>query len=298
MSETRTNSEILTEYNLNWNVRKARLSFEDENGVYLPTGEFGLIRSDNNKCLGVAKEGYHPFQNENVLNVLRNFADKYDLPFHKGGTLGGGKRIFFLLNVGISKVGNEGIRDYIFAANSFDKTCQMCFGYTNTVISCQNTFNRVMKYDVSYKFRHTLNGEEKILELPGLFEAHLGFRQQINETYQKMEGIMIPSGLTEELIAYLTNTDVLATNLNTAEFDDLSTRKKNIISQLNNDINGEINAKGNSLWGLFNGITWYANHSRTVKKSNTKDESILVGTGHKLMNDAFDFLEEKVAILS
>lgn len=294
MSTQLSNTEILSQYDLNWTVKKSRLHFEDENGVFIPTKDFGLVRSDNNVCLGVAKEGYHPFQNESILNTLREFGNKYDLPIQKGGTFGGGKKIYFLLNVGGGNIGGEKTREFIFAANSFDKTCQLSFGYTNTVISCQNTFNRVMKYDVEYRFRHTANGEEKILELPGLFERYLGFKQETNATLEKLSGVYVTAEVMESLVAHLTDTDILAVNGLTEGFKELSTKKKNIITQLHRDIRSELNAKGETLWGLFNGVTWYANHSHTVKKTNTKDESILAGTGHNMMNKAYDFLAELV----
>jgi hypothetical protein len=45
-----------------------------------------------------------------------------------------------------------------------------------------------------------------------------------------------------------------------ADITTLSTRKKNILSDLEVNIMGEIQDKGGNLWGLFSGITKYTTH--------------------------------------
>ena len=45
-----------------------------------------------------------------------------------------------------------------------------------------------------------------------------------------------------------------------ADLSTLSTRKKNILSDLEVNIAGEVQDKGGNLWGLFSGITKYTTH--------------------------------------
>lgn len=287
----KTNATILNDYNLNWEVQKSRLFFQSEDGNYHPTQDFGLVRTDTNVALGVCKKDYHPFQNEVVLQTLRDFADKYNFRITNGGYFNQGKKIFFQIKIDDKlKIGRDIVEEYIFVANSFDKTVQLSFGYTNTVVSCQNSFNRMLKNDVSYKFKHTAGAAVRVLEIPELFEQHFQFRQETNEIFRNWTDIKIESGMIEDLLAYLLNTDRIATPEEVAE---LSTRKANIYGQLQNDIAGELNAKGDTLWGLFNGITYHVNHSRVVKnRDNARLESILVGTGHRMMTKAFNKIQE------
>jgi hypothetical protein len=51
--------------------------------------------------------------------------------------------------------------------------------------------------------------------------------------------------------------------------DDLSTNKKNKLSRFYIDLNGELNQKGDNLWGLFSGVTKYTTHSYS-KNDNTE----------------------------
>ena len=286
-----TNAQILDQYNLNWNVQKSRLFFQDEKQEFHPTQDFGLVRTDTNIALGVCKKDYHPFQNEVVLQTLRDFADKYNFQITNGGFFNHGKRIFFQIKIDDKlRIGNDTIEEYIFAANSFDKTVQLSFGYTNTVVSCQNSFNRMLKNDVNYRFKHTAGAAIRALEIPELFEQHFAFRQETNETFRKWADIKIESGMIDDLMAYLLATDTIATPEDVAA---LSTRKANILGQLQVDIAGELNTKGDTLWGLFNGVTYHVNHTRVVKnRDNARLESILVGTGHRMMTKAFEKVAE------
>lgn len=284
-----TNEQVLNQYGLNWNVEKRRLAFQDNEGVYHNTEDFGLVRSDNNFNLGVCKKDYHPFQNTMVLQTLRDFSDQYGFQIEKGGMFREGRRIYFQIRIADNvKVGRDSVEQYIFAANSFDKTVQLSFGYTNTVISCQNTFNRVMKNDVSYRFKHTTGSEKKVLEIPMLFEQHFNFRKQVNETYQNWADIKIPSGMVEDMLMHLLKEEHIATP---EDMKLISTRKVNILTSLRSDIESEIKAKGDTIWGLFNGVTFNANHTRVVKnRENSRNESILIGNGNKMMNEAYDYL--------
>jgi hypothetical protein len=51
--------------------------------------------------------------------------------------------------------------------------------------------------------------------------------------------------------------------------NELSTKTKNNLSKFYIDLNGEIQGKGDNLWGLFSGVTKYTTHSYS-KNDNTE----------------------------
>ena len=53
--------------------------------------------------------------------------------------------------------------------------------------------------------------------------------------------------------------------------DDLSTAKKNKVSRFYIDLNGELQQKGDNLWGLFSGVTKYTTHSLS-KNDNSENK--------------------------
>jgi len=287
--DSQTNSQILEQYGLNWEVEKKPLFFKnsDSNPVY--TKEYGLIRTDKDICLGVCKEGYHPFQNKVILETMKEFADRYNFKVSNGGEFSEGKRIYLQIKIDDKlRIGRDTVEEYLFAANSFDKTTQLSFGYTNIVVSCQNTFNRMMKQDVAYKFRHTSNGAVRVLEIPNLFENHFKFREYTNNQFREWADKKVHQDMIDDLLKHLLETD----KIDSPEL--LTTRKVNILTQLRADIKSELDAKGDTLWGLFNGVTYNANHSRVVKasKTNARMESILIGEGNRIMTKAFTKIAE------
>ena len=283
-----TSETILDQYGLNWEVEKRILSFPTSDGSFKESEDFGLIRKDKEICLGIVKKGYYPFQNKVILETMRDFSDKYGFKVENGGEFSDGKRIYLQIKIDDKlRIGREQVKEYLFAANSFDKTTQLSFGYTNVVVSCQNTFNRMMKSDVAYKFRHTSDGAVRALEIPHLFENHLKLREVTNNQFREWADKKVHKDMIDDLLMHLMDTDTLAPA-------ELTTRKVNILTQLRADINSELSAKGDTLWGLFNGVTYNANHSRVVKtsKSNARLESILIGEGNRIMTKAFTKIAE------
>lgn len=60
----KTASEILKEFKLDWTVEKRPLYFptlgSDGQRIFQSTDQFGIIRNDNNVCLGACKQTYTP----------------------------------------------------------------------------------------------------------------------------------------------------------------------------------------------------------------------------------------------
>ena len=54
--------------------------------------------------------------------------------------------------------------------------------------------------------------------------------------------------------------------------------------------------KGQTLWGLFSGVTKYTNRDlRTPNRDNATQESKLIGGANKLDNKVFNLLESIIA---
>ena len=59
--------DILNKTKLNWSVREEEI--RTESGIIL-NGHKALIRDDNDKVLSIRKDTYHPFQNEQLVELL------------------------------------------------------------------------------------------------------------------------------------------------------------------------------------------------------------------------------------
>jgi len=279
-----TAAAMLATFGLDWTVEKRPFLFKNKEGEMSESDYFGLVRNDNDTVLGHCKSNYRAFQNQLILETMMSFAKDNGLEVERGGCFGGGKKVFLQLYIPDDfRIGKDSLKQYIFAANTFDHSARLSFGYTNTVISCQNTFNRALK-DTSIRIKHTESGENRIIELPTLFAEHLNLRKETNEMFSVWASKPATKKMAAELIAMLTKTDA---NMNPAQRAEMAVRTRNIVEGMEMSVNKEMKEKGDTMWGLFNGITYYANHVKgSPKRDNGQLESVLLGTGAAMMNKA------------
>ena len=76
-----------------------------------------------------------------------------------------------------------------------------------------------------------------------------------------------------------------------ADLSSLSTRKKNILSDLEVNIMGEVQDKGSNIWGLFSGITKYTTH----QLKGDSNENKLFGVYGRREREVFAELGELVS---
>ena len=74
-----------------------------------------------------------------------------------------------------------------------------------------------------------------------------------------------------------------------SKVSDNSTRKKNQIEGFGKALSHEFEAKGNTLWGLFNGVTYYTNHIE-----NKGIDNLMTGSGYKKNLIAFKTIEKEL----
>ena len=259
---------ILVKADLDWAVRSERLVTAESN---IETENIAIVRTDNNAILGVHGKGYHPLQNSEMMEILDRISGKMDLPLHKGGYFGEGQKVYVQLKTKDQRVNNDTVKGYLTCVNSFDGSTSLAFGHSNLTISCQNTFFANYR-EMANKVRHTQKMHERIDLICMQIEDVLRAEEKIFEQIIKMDSISInePSAvLLKSLKAkgFASVKDLALTRIlnlekeeRLADLSSLSTRKKNILSDLEVNIMGEVQDKGGNLWGLFSGITKYTTH--------------------------------------
>ena len=259
---------ILVKADLDWAVRSERLVTAESN---IETENIAIVRTDNNAILGVHGKGYHPLQNSEMMEILDRISGKMDLPLHKGGYFGQGQKVYIQLKTKDQRVGTDLVKGYLTCVNSYDGSTSLAFGHSNLTISCQNTFFANYR-EMANKVRHTQKMHERIDLICMQIEDVLRAEEKIFEQIIKMDSISInePSAvLLKSLKAkgFASVKDLALTRIlnlekeeRLADLSSLSTRKKNILSDLEVNIMGEVQDKGGNLWGLFSGITKYTTH--------------------------------------
>jgi phage/plasmid-like protein (TIGR03299 family) len=245
---------ILEQANLNWSVKAERLVTAESN---IETKSIAIVRQDNNAILGVHGDGYHPLQNSEMMEILDRISGKMGLPLHKGGYFGEGQKVYVQLKTQDLNVGSDKVKGYLTCVNSFDGSTSLAFGHSNLTISCQNTFFANYR-EMANKVRHTQKMHERIDIICMQIEDVLRAEQKIFQNITRMTEVKIDQKVRDMVLERILNLD---REERLADLTTLSTRKKNILSDLEVNIAGEIQDKGGNLWGLFSGITKYTTHS-------------------------------------
>jgi phage/plasmid-like protein (TIGR03299 family) len=245
---------ILKQANLDWSVKAERLVTAESN---IETKSVAIVRQDNNAILGVHGDGYHPLQNSEMMEILDRISGKMGLPLHKGGYFGQGEKVYIQLKTQDLKVGTDKVKGYLTCVNSFDGSTSLAFGHSNLTISCQNTFFANYR-EMANKVRHTQKMHERIDIICMQIEDVLRAEQKIFQSITRMSEVKIDQKVRDMVLERILNLDK---EERLADLTTLSTRKKNILSDLEVNIAGEVQDKGGNLWGLFSGITKYTTHS-------------------------------------
>ena len=247
-------SQFLDRTGLNWKVRTEGL--QTSSGIIIPD-KIGIVREDDSTILGIHSNGYVPYQNDQMMELLFKVSQQTGLDVHRGGLFGGGRKVFVQLKSNDLTLGTDRIEGYVTGINSFDGSTSLSFGPSSKTISCQNTFFGVYK-DLDSKVRHTKNMELKIDDICRQIEGVVQEETNVFGSIVKMSETRFDDIIKDRVIKSLFNID---RNVDIKDVDSLSTVTQNKLSRFYIDLNGEIQEKGDNIWGLFSGVTKYTTHS-------------------------------------
>lgn len=277
--------ELLTDTKTNWGVTKKPLTCPDG----YPTESFGIYRNDNNKWLGTVGKTYEMMQNatlaENIIEASMDISEKF-----RGGELYGGKKVYYQAQLQDEQIANDTIKRYITGLNSHDGSSSIGFGFTNTVVVCQNTFYMAMK-EVN-RFRHSSSSRQRVELAREEIRRTLKVESSLMDNYKRMADTKISSVVTKRVVADLFK--FLEEDFD-KDVKDFSTKKVNDLSKFNEILESELKSHGSTLWGLFNAVTWKTNHQDV--KGNKGLENVMVGTGYRKNLNAYNIIVDSLPTL-
>jgi hypothetical protein len=187
-------------------------------------------------------------------------------------------------------VNKDSIKKYVTALNSHDGSTSLRWGHTNITVSCLNTFNAAYQ-DVKQTAKHTASIKQRIEDSLRQLEALAKVETNIFHTYTKMSETPSRKDALTDVVKYITGVDM------TLSKEDLeknyTTYNLNRVDELLASITQEMKQKGDTLWGLFSGVTHYTTHKMPVpQRDNGRLESKYVGKGFGIDNDVFYTFDE------
>jgi len=274
-----TSQDLLSKFKLNWQVEKQPLILP--NGT--DSGFFGIVRTDTNKTFATSKEGYQVFQNSELLELVNEAANNLGLSITKGGSFKEGGLVYLQLQTGsINDIGenHDKINKYVSAMNSHDGSLSLKWGLTNITISCQNSFWSAVK-EMKNSVRHTASMRVKIDEIMNQIQKVQKEEKTLFETFFKFAEVPVNQNHIKKAVNIVLNID-----LEGGKKSDLTPYQLNRLSDLSYSIKKELEQKGNTIWGLFSGVTNYTTHKMPGGDVNRK-QSKAIGNGFKIDNAVY-----------
>jgi hypothetical protein len=271
---------ILTQNALNWDVEKQRL--------FLPNGTqtdfFGVVRTDNHHTFQACTKQYHPLQNRELMQTALIISDLLEQPITKVKQMEDGAIVYITFEgrrhqINGLKVGDT-VQEKLSLVNSHDGSKAFGLSFGHVVLSCLNGQTRFDRKGF-FSIRHTASISEKIKAFSKALPYVLSESDRMIESYHRMIDRPITEREQQNVIQIMT--DVKPTTV----WEELSTKKQNILQDLHQSMTEEMSYKGQSAWGLLNGVTHY-----TTKNAETPQglKSKLFGkTGMKELK-VFEYL--------
>lgn len=281
--------DILEQTNLNWRVQAVPLvSANPLEKAFnnLPTSSVGIFRCDDKSHLGTVGKIYNPLQNWELAETMVLASEGVGIDITRGGLFHNGQFVYLQCELKSEFIGTSDVKRYITALNSHNGTSKVGFGSSNTVVVCQNTFYKA--YSEVAKFTHTAKLQDRVsAAIKDLRSAIMQDQKLMREFH-----VMSDTPLRDEVFA-----DILKKCFNAdldAKQSEISTQKIKMLQNVRESIMTQLDLQGNTLWGLFNGVTRYTNHYTNPKN---KDEYIMKGSGYRTNLKAYgiitDYLKEK-----
>lgn len=278
-------ADLLDRFNLRWNVSKQPLFLPDGT----ETDFLAVVREDNSRALTTCKSGYTPFQNSELAELVLRIGDRTGYGIHSGGEFNHGGKVYIQLATGnnIQGIGENRskVEGFITGINGHDGTSSLKWGSLSYTICCKNTF-AAAKRDLKNTARHTASIHDKVDQALREIELITAQEQTLFDQFIRLASVPVTKQNITKVVREITGVNI---DQSKSEADkQYSSYAINRAGELASSIASEMAYKGDTLWGLFSGVTHYSTHKMPApKRDNARLESKYVGTGSEIDNKAF-----------
>lgn len=280
-------------------------------GMDTVSGYKATYRNDNGHTFAPVGDGYEIVQNEEALKFIDYLAEVSgsDAKIVSAGALGYGERIFITVQLGgnVFLGPNDPLNTYIVFTTSHDGSGGVSALITHIRVVCQNTLNAALKDAATNRltFKHTKNVSKKLdwqiaanrERAAKVFGQAGKFNQDFIAAMLDLKSQTVDAKFVREFAAkmYLDKAQMRLlemANWNFDKVDEISTRKKNLITALADAIDNGIGQnlyRGTKLW-LLNGWTTFLHNTKEYKSPEAEFTSVYEGSGKNGTQAAYDLL--------
>jgi hypothetical protein len=278
-----TKQEFLADGELDFTVSKKTMHLYDTKHAddYNKTQFFATVNDKSGEALGPVRGAYTVMQNNDLLDtVLEKIGeDNYNLEDSKCGTFDKGRKVYMFIKYKkmTTDWGQEQADCYVYALSSHDGSQRLTFGVANQIHSCSNMFGLLMQdKDRNHIMKHTKQMGDKSISnsLESLIEANLQGVSSLMRTMQR-NNISYTNNFVSEILNLIADNKL---KVKTAKWH--ARRKK-----IEDAVADEMDSKGHTYYGLFNGVTNYLTHHAELDLVSN-----LTGKGSAISNKALQMI--------
>lgn len=281
LTQAPTVTEAMVQAGLDWEVSLAPVEYQ---GQTLPHLANVVIRSNDNKPLGVVGPQWTPLQNAQAFDWFSPFLDSNLCTLETAGSLHGGRVVWVMARITTGDMqieDGDAVRKYLLLSNSHDGSQSVRVGFSPIRVVCANTLGMAHRDTASklLRIRHTHALHYTLAQVRDTINAA---DEAFNATaiqYRKLARLPISRIDLERYI-----TQVVAQNPS-----DTTAQEKNKIAEicrLATDGRGNEGRKL-TLWTGYNGLTEYLNYE-SGRTADTRLDSLWFGKAQNLSNYALE----------
>lgn len=258
---------------LDWTVGKRPIWTADAlNQPVQIEDKFAVVRSDNDKVLGIVGGNYEFVQNDVLKGLVAPMVEEGILTIENQGTLNHGGKVFIqaLINKEYQVLG-EDYKGYITLLNGHVGTASVGIGTSNTRVICGNTF-KMASSDLSEKFRHHAGVNERVLESTAVLNYVDNAMKIYSDRVEQLATTRCTAGQFEVALEKIFQKRV----------DQIK-----VVDDLNRLFYSGAGNSGKTLYDAFNAVTDLASH-KGQPGTATRFSYAHFGTGAKLAERAME----------
>lgn len=229
-----------------------------------------LIRSDNKEVLSIVSDTYKPITNQTFFETINQIQEISGFEYQGHEELFEGRRILaWLKNPEKRKICGHETKDFLMFGTAHDGTSALMVGTTNHMIRCNNQFTALYKNNI-FKIAHTKTSDAKVGKLA---QSYIKYQTVSNLMYANIErfaDVKVDAKLIKAIVSELTGE---------CTKQKITAYTQKVQSDLHTAINRECNELGQTLFGLFNGLTYYTTHFA----KNHRGKEPIFGNAHGKM---------------
>lgn len=275
--ENLISSSVLTTLS-DWDIVTSTLDTKFQDSIVGLSDYKTILRGDNGDLLNVCKNTYTPQTNAQFIDAVERFASVTNFPVEAIYEVDGGKKMLgYLRCTETFEVGGFEFKDYLMLGNSHDGSTGFFVGNSNIMVRCNNRFAQQFRM---LKVRHCSSLHNGVNQILSGFESYKRELSGYYKTLDEFSKVEVSEEIKQSLIARLAN----LSNEEILGDKEISTKKRNIMTSIDESLSCEMEDIGFNLYGLFGGVTHYTTH---VLKG--ADESGMFGRAKILNLEGYNY---------